>query len=137
MTLTALDFEQIRTLVARYAFALDLGDAGEFIGCFTIEGGLAFSGLPEGHPFARRFEGHDALREFHELFRGATQGRLRHIATNVDINGDGDGVSARSYLLTVSAGAAATNGATGIYRDEVRNVGGQWLFAQRQITVDS
>lgn len=136
MPLSAFDCEQIRTLVAEYAFSLDLGDADDFLGCFTSDARLAFVGLPDGHPLGRTFEGHAALRQFHELFRGATEGRLRHIAANISIAGEGDTASMRSYLLTVTAGATATNGATGIYRDELKRVDDGWRFSRREVTVD-
>jgi uncharacterized protein (TIGR02246 family) len=136
MPIVASDSEDIRALIARYAFALDLGAAEEFATCFTDNGSFEIVGLPEGHPFARRFEGRDALAEFHTRFRAATGGRLRHLAVNVEIHVDGSGATTRCYLLTVSAGAAATNGATGIYRDELRKADAGWLFSTRQVTVD-
>ena len=58
------DHEDIRALVASYAFALDLGDADAFADCFTDDGSFEIAALPEGQPLARRFEGRDALKEF-------------------------------------------------------------------------
>lgn len=73
---TSIDYEEIRALVASYAFALDFDDAEAFAECFTENGVFEIVGLPAGHPLARRFEGRDALTEFHTQFRTATQGRL-------------------------------------------------------------
>jgi uncharacterized protein (TIGR02246 family) len=65
MPMSPQDHEDIRALVASYAFALDLGDADAFADCFTDDGSsFGIAGLPEGHPLAKRFEGRDALKEF-------------------------------------------------------------------------
>jgi hypothetical protein len=39
-------------------------------------------------------------------------------------------------MLALAVGGTALSGATGIYRDELRKVGGSWRFHSRHVTVD-
>ena len=47
MPLTLADREEIRGLIARYDFALDLGDPDEYANCFTEDGVFLHTGSGE------------------------------------------------------------------------------------------
>lgn len=137
MGMTALDFEGIRQLLARYNFAVDLGDAEGWARCFTADG--TFLCTPEGGPLTGRHQGHDALVAYARTHYGINQGRARHWNWNLEIDGDGQRATMRCYLAAMSAtapeGPAALR-ATGVYRDELVKVDGRWRFATRHIHID-
>ncbi len=137
MAMKALDYEKIRQLLARYNFAIDLGDAEGWAACFTDDGVFECSGLPEYSPFGGRHEGAEALRAYATTHFSRAQGRARHWNWNLDIEGDGEEASMRCYLLALTVGERpALNHSTGIYRDRLRKVGGEWRFVERHITID-
>lgn len=137
-TLTAQDHEDIRQLLARYNLAIDLGDIDAWVGCFTPDGVFECLGLPEGAITGGRHEGADALRAYGHGHLGQNKGRARHWNWNLLIEPDGEGAAMTSYLNAYSAGQgkSAKLRATGIYRDKLVRVDGQWRFASRQITID-
>jgi ketosteroid isomerase-like protein len=135
--MTALDHEEIRQLLARYNFAVDLGDADGWAGCFTTDG--VFLCTPEGGPLTGRHEGRDALVAYARTHYGINKGRARHWNWNLEIEGDGGTASMRCYLLSVRATSPespAALGVTGVYRDRLAKVDGRWLFAERHIHID-
>jgi len=135
--MSALDYEEIRRLLAQYNFAIDLGDADGWAACFTPEGVFQCSGLPEGSPFGGRHEGSAALLAYAKTHYGKAKGHARHWNWNLEIDGDGDTATMRCYLLALAVGhPPAVNGSTGIYVDRLRKVDGRWLFEERHITID-
>lgn len=138
MALTALDHEEIRQLLARYNLAIDLGDAEGWAACFLPDGAFECSGVPEGSPFGGRHEGADALKAYATVHYGIAKGHARHWNANLLIEGDGTRATMTCYLLALSVGKPpSVVGSTGIYRDTLRKVGGQWLFTERHITLDA
>jgi hypothetical protein len=136
MLLPASDYEEIRQLLARYNFAIDLGDAIGWAACFTDDGVFECSGLPEGHPLGGRHAGSAALRSYATAHFDVMKGRARHWNGSIQIDGDGDRATMRCYMLVLYAGAPASS-TTGIYRDRLRKLGGRWLFTERHVTVDT
>jgi SnoaL-like domain len=137
MGMSALDYEEIRQLLARYNFAIDLGDADGWAACFTEDGVFECLGLPEGSPFGGRYEGSAALRAYATMHFGVYKGRARHWNWNLEIDGDGESATMRCYMLNLSVGKPpAVKGSTGIYRDQVLKGDGRWLFAERHVTVE-
>jgi uncharacterized protein (TIGR02246 family) len=137
MGMSALDYEEIRQLLARYNMAIDGGDAAGWAACFTKDGTFESSGLPDGHPFAGRFEGSAALTAFAAKSFEMTKGRGRHWNNSVAIEGDGETATMRCYLLAFTAGAPGTmSGVSGIYEDRLVKRDGRWLFAERHATTD-
>lgn len=135
--MTALDFEEIRQLLARYNFAVDLGDAEGWADCFTPTG--VFHCTPEGGPLTGRHEGRAALVAYARTHYGLNQGRARHWNWNLEIAGDGTTATMRCYLAGLRATgpeSPAGIGATGVYRDRLVKVDGRWLFAERHIHID-
>jgi hypothetical protein len=137
MGMSALDYEEIRQLLARYNFAIDLGDADGWAACFTEDGAFECSGLPEGSPFGGRHEGSAALRAYAKGHFALAKGHARHWNWNLEIDGDGASATMRCYLLALSVGKPpAVKGSTGIYSDHLVKHNGRWLFADRHVTVD-
>jgi ketosteroid isomerase-like protein len=137
MTMTALDHEEIRQLLARYNFAVDLGDAEGWADCFTPDG--VFRCTPEGGPLTGTHQGRDALVAYGQTHYGINKGRARHWNWNLEIDGDGETATMRCYLLSLRAttpDAPAAVGATGVYRDRLSKVDGRWLFVERHIHID-
>lgn len=137
MAMTALDYEEIRQLVARYNFAVDFGDAEGWAACFTPDG--VFTSMPEGGPLSGRHEGRDALVAYGKVHFKVSKGRARHWNWNLDIEGDGERATMRCYLAAYSATAPdspAVLRATGVYRDVLVKTGQGWRFATRDVHVD-
>jgi uncharacterized protein (TIGR02246 family) len=137
MSMTALDYEEIRQLLARYNFAVDLGDLEGWADCFTPEG--VFLCTPEGGPLTGRHTGRDALVAYAAKHYEINQGRARHWNWNLVIAGDGGSATMRCYLGAYAAmtdESPAKLRVTGIYRDKLAKVDGRWLFSERHIHVD-
>jgi hypothetical protein len=136
--LSADDHEAIRQLLARYNFAIDLGDVEGWADCFLPDGAFECSGLPDGSPIGGRHVGRDALVAYARTHFGINKGRARHWNWNLLVEGDGDEATMRSYLGAYSSGQGdrAKLRATGIYEDRLRRHDGRWLFAERHVTVD-
>ena len=137
MPMSALDYEEIRQLLARYNFAIDLGDPDGWVACFTPEGAFECIGVPEGSPLGGRHEGAAALLAYAKTHYATAKGHARHWNWNLEISGDGAMATMRCYLLALRVPSApAVVGGTGIYRDRLRKVGGAWLFEERHVTID-
>ncbi len=124
------DHEQIRTLLARYNFAFDSGDAPAWVACFTADGAFESTGV-ESEPV--RVVGADLLA-FAERQQAINQGRGRHWTNNEIIEVHGDRATMTCYLLAVTTSRRIAS--IGVYRDELRKVDGRWLFTLRHVDVD-
>jgi hypothetical protein len=138
MTLTLHDHEEIRQLIARYNFAIDLGASADWAGCFTPDGVFECVGVPDDSPLGGRHIGHDALEAYAVMHYGIHKGRARHWNWNLLVEGDGDDARLTCYLNILSSGQGdrARLRATGTYRDTLRRVHGEWRFATRHVTID-
>ena len=138
MSLEPSVYEEIRQLLARYNFAVDLGDVDSWVNTFTPDGTFSCVGLPDGAPLGGTHQGQDALRAYAETHFSINQGRARHWNWNLLIEGDGDAATMQCYLNAYSAGQgdSALFRATGIYRDRLVRTADGWRFAQREVTID-
>jgi 3-phenylpropionate/cinnamic acid dioxygenase small subunit len=137
MVMSALDYEEIRQLLARYNFAIDLGDAEGWAACFTEDG--VFHCTPEGGPLTGRHVGEDALVASSPRPVELNRGRARHWNWNLDIDGDGRTATMRCYLAALSATGADDPAAlriTGVYRDRLVKLDDGWRFAERHVHLD-
>lgn len=135
--MTAMDHEEIRQLLARYNFAVDLGDTEGWADCFTPDG--VFRCTPEGGPLTGRHQGRAELVAYAQRHFELNKGRARHWNWNLEIDGDGTSATMRCYLAALSASGGSSAAAvrvTGIYRDRLVKTEGAWLFAERHIHLD-
>lgn len=120
------DQDEIRSLLARYCFAIDSGDAAAYSNVF------APTGRWDGGPFGS-FDGRDGALAF---VRGAAADPkgFRHITSNAAITVDGDRASAKSYIQVYDqSGAAPALMFSGVYEDTLAKVDGEWLFDLRTL----
>jgi len=127
MALATQDIVEITQLYAAYNVAVDDGDGEAFAGCFVPDGEFD----PGGQPIT----GAEGLAAFARSVPVGVPG-IRHIGSNVLVEGDGDAATGRSYLTVVIAGAQPTLMMTGRYRDALRRDGGRWKFVQRIFEAD-
>ena len=131
MALSIEDRLAIQDLYSDYCHTIDDGRGKAFAACFTADGTLEVGGMRE--PLA----GVDALTAFGDATAQARPG-LRHVVTNLLVDGDGDSATGRAYLY---AYATAADGhqvlMTGRYQDTLRKVDGSWRFASRTMVADT
>jgi uncharacterized protein (TIGR02246 family) len=119
------DVVAIHQLYAGFCNTLDDGEADAFAECFTADASFGGVGTP--------VRGRDALRKFAVEMVGKN---IRHVATGVYVEGDGDEAVGRAYLVAYRGTRPAKLLATGRYRDRIRRVDGSWRFVERVFTPD-
>lgn len=145
--LSALDYEEIRQLLARYCHTLDFGDIDGFVALFAPDGVFESRNtrgdvsIPGGKMNIRR--GTEQLRAFgRELNPPGRVGGSRHGTINTLIEGDSRRAYSSSYFFTFrDLGMAAENGpaprnefgTSGLYIDEFVKLNGHWVFAKRTV----
>jgi SnoaL-like domain len=122
MALAADEILAIQKLLADYNHTVDQRDGDAFAAMFVDHGSLQRG--PE------MTTGRDELREFAcNLPAG-----IRHIATNVSIDGDGDRATSRAYLQVWSTSAMVGESrllVSGIYDDRLERAADGWRFVSR------
>lgn len=131
ITGSAEDREQIRELYARYAIYVDNSQFEDWVNCFT-EDGIFES------PLLGKHAGREALRKFCTSYKESWGGaQVRHMMVNVSFDVHGDHGHGTCNLIYFHIKNNKTElAAVGGYRDELRKVGGNWLFAHRKVWVD-
>jgi hypothetical protein len=122
----------IEERIGIYNQAIDQGRYEDFLACWCEDG--VFDGL--GGPYV----GKAAIRRFtdgyDERFRLRLNG-LKHFTVNIVSTIDGETARSSSHLQLVATGSkGASILFTGRYEDELRRVGGLWLFARRKLHQD-
>ena len=128
MALAVEDILAIQKLLADYNHAVDGGEAKAFAERFTEAGSLQLGD--------RVTTGHADLQAFAE----ALPAGIRHIASNVSVDGDGDRATTRAYVQvwsTAGGGAGTKLLVSGIYADTLERDGDAWRFTARSLTYDS
>jgi hypothetical protein len=143
VTLSELDYEGIRSLLARSSQTLDFADADGFANCFTPDGVLSTTWPQVG--LAGEHVGSAGLKAFVEHTHKFNAGRVRHTASSTRIHQDDDGVRATSYVIvTRDYGPPEIPGdltysellTTGIYFDQFAQADGRWVFSRREFHHD-
>ena len=125
MPLSIEDRIAIVDLAACYSQAWDYGDVDAWVQTFTDDGLIT-----DGE---RCFSGVDELRAFAESNAKGPL-RHRHWTNNHVLDGDGDTATHSSYIMIVAMDEQPVLAATGIYRDKLRKVRGEWRFERREVT---
>ena len=122
----------IEERIGLYNQAIDQGRFEDFLACWCEDG--VFDGL--GGPYV----GKAAIRRFtdsyDERYRLRLNG-LKHFTVNILSVIDGDRATSSSHLQLVTTGSKGAHILfTGRYEDELRRVGGEWLFVRRKLHQD-
>ena len=119
---------EIQELIARYNWAIDTRDGEGVADTFTPGGSFTMRD--------RHFQGREALVRFGS---GANLGPpqphsgSQHWVTNVVLEGQGDNVSAKSYLVRFHVEGNERGVANvGYYTDQLVKQDGCWLFESRE-----
>ena len=132
MTTHIEDKFAIEERIGIYNLAIDQGHYDELLACWCEDGVLDGLGGPHvGHAAIRAFTDDYELR-----FRKRLNG-LKHFTVNIVSTVQGDRATSSSHLQLVSTGTKGSHTLfTGRYEDELRRVGGQWLFSRRKLHQD-
>lgn len=127
--LTTADRLEIQEVLARYSHCVDRGRWDALPGLFTADCVLDLSQV------MGRYEGHDGVRQF-----AATLAPLgvfmRHLVSNVVIEGAGERARVECYVVAVTGSAATPTSTTGFYDDELVKQNGRWLLHRRRLALD-
>jgi ketosteroid isomerase-like protein len=157
MAMTALDYEQIRQLVARYCYMLDTDDAAGVASCFAPDGVLDVRLAPDAAPIRAHDDDDERLRDI-AMAAARIDGHTARracvsVSVGVGVDGDGDCARVFSYALNpyhylhgfVALDADGGRylqrdnsaiGTTGVYVDTVVKHDGRWLFSNRTFRYD-
>ncbi|HEY8513980.1 MAG TPA: nuclear transport factor 2 family protein [Candidatus Binatia bacterium] len=127
--LSVADRLEIQELLSRYCHCIDRGRWDAFPDLFTEDCRLDLSqvmGLYEGRSGLQAFV--DTMKPL-GIF-------MRHLVTNVVIDGDGERAHVESYVVAVTGSEANPTRTTGFYDDEVVKQDGRWLLHRRTLTLD-
>ena len=128
--LSSTDRLEIQELLHRYCHYLDHGRWAEFAALFTADCRLDLSQV------LGVYEGAAGLHQFGEMIAG-TGLFMRHMMTNVVIDGDGERARVQSYVIAITGPAGSKpQQATGLYDDELVKQDGRWLLHHRRLTLD-
>lgn len=141
MALSADDRLALQELMARYAYAIDIGSSeDEFLALFTDDAVLV-------SPIMGRYEGRDGVKRF-RAERAPRWGRtqVRHVISNSIIDGDetGNGATIKAYLLQFKTELDVAPGTVpktefllaGYYDCVARKIGGSWKLEYRADYLD-
>ena len=125
------DREQIRELYARYAITIDECRFEDWVRCFTADGVFE-------SPIHGTHSGHDGLRKFCDYYKDTWQGaQVRHMIVNVSFEVEGDhGNGSCGFIYFHIKDGNTKLVAVGGYRDELRKVDSNWLFAHRKAWIN-
>ena len=134
----ARDRAEIEDLMARYLFALDYNDLDSFAEMFTDDATFDFA--------RGRVTGKAQILETVKNFKArigevykdedGNPAVLRHVLAHTAIRVEGDRAWTRAQWFEMAndgPGKSLKMGTFGIYEDQLRRVGGRWLFTERRI----
>jgi hypothetical protein len=134
----ARDRAEIEDLMARYLFALDYNDLDSFIAMFTEDAEFEFA---RGTAYGKA-DILETVKGFKERIatiyvdEDGNPAVLRHVLAHTAIRVEGERAWTRAQWFEMAndgPGKSLKMGTFGIYEDELRKVGGRWLFAKRRI----
>lgn len=133
---SAEDRLAISEVLNRMAYYYDEGHLDDLAACFADDAVMSMQ--IAGGDMVGPFEGRDNIME---LYRGAKSTQTdvrRHDITNIMFDDSGDTLAVTSYLTLFATENAETRLlTTGVYRDQVAQVNGDWKIVRRHIDLDS
>ena len=126
----------IAELLNRMGYYYDENHLDDLAASFT--GDAVMSMQIGGGDLVGPFEGRDNIME---LYRGAKSTQTdvrRHVISNIFFDTTGDTLSVTSYLTLFATENTETKLlTTGVYRDQVVPIEGEWKISRRHIDLDS
>ena len=133
---SAEDRFAISELLNRMAYFYDENHLDDLAASFAPDAVMSMQ-IAEGD-MVGPFEGRDSIME---LYRGAKASQTdvrRHDITNIMFDASGESLAVTSYLTLFATENAVTKLlTTGVYRDQVGQIDGEWKIMRRHIDLDS
>jgi len=133
---SAEDRFAIAELLNRMAYYYDEDQLDDLAACYASDAIMSMQ--IAGGDMVGPFEGRDNIME---LYRGAKSTQTdvrRHDITNIMFDASGDTLAVTSYLTLFATEHGETKLlTTGVYRDQVAQVAGDWKISRRHIDLDS
>ena len=84
------------------------------------------------------FAGRDSIMELYQGAKASQTDVRRHDITNIMFDTSGDTLAVTSYLTLFATENAETRLlTTGVYRDQIGQIDGEWKITRRHIDLDS
>lgn len=136
MSLTASDKLAVHELLSRSAYALDMRVADVLENCFTEDAQFTLKIADQDlvGPFVNR----DGIMQLMTgSFEEQTDQR-RHVVSNIffESEGDQEAVVISNLTLFATEDGSIRLVSAGVYRDEVKAVGGEWQLHRRHLDLD-
>jgi len=131
-TLSIEDRLAIDDLFVRYTTALDAGEVGTVVDCFTADAVLE-------SPAIGVISGGEAIRVFAERFAALRAGgtQFRHMITNLAVSVAGEQARASCYLLVlITRDGKSRRLPPGRYECDLVKESGEWRFRRRVVFHD-
>jgi 3-phenylpropionate/cinnamic acid dioxygenase small subunit len=133
---SAEDRFAISELLNRMAYYYDEGQLDALAGCFCSDAVMSMQ--IAGGDMVGPFEGRDNIMELYQGAKSTQTDVRRHDITNIMFDSSGHNLAVTSYLTLFATENAETKLlTTGVYRDQVTQVEGDWKIARRHIDLDS
>ena len=135
--MTLEDRLAVQDLMVRYAYGIDVGcTEEEWLDLFTDNAVMT-------SPYSGVHEGVEGVKQFRNKFitrRGKIL--IRHVITNLLIDGEGDHASIKGYYTELKTDLQAAKPKTelffaGSYECIARKIGGKWKLERRAVYVDA
>ena len=133
------DEAAVHATLYAYGAALDYGDRGRFLACFTPDAEYRVD-MRLGGERTLEYTGHEQLTAYFDGHTHAPSAWHKHITTNPMVTIDGDTAIATSYFVRVDAtdeAGPATVLASGRYQDELVRDGVGWRIRTRLCQVEN
>jgi hypothetical protein len=126
----------IHELLNRAAYYFDIHDVDGLKTCFTKDAGMLVK-IADGQTFGP-FESREAIMELMSASLSAQTDTRRHIICNIFFESEGSKEPTAVSTLVVTSAESGKIGlvTSGVYRDVVKKVDGNWLISHRHLDLD-
>ena len=134
--LSAEDRFAISELLNRMAYYYDEGHLDDLAASFTPDAVMSMQ--IAGGDMVGPFAGRDGIMELYQGAKASQTDVRRHDITNIMFDTPGDTLAVTSYLTLFATENAETRLlTTGVYRDQIGQIDGEWKITRRHIDLDS
>ena len=133
---SAEDRLTISELLNRMAYYYDENHLDDLAACFATDAVMSMQ--IAGGDMVGPFKGRDSIMELYRSAKSSQTDVRRHNITNIMFDASEDALAVTSYLTLFATENAETKLLTsGVYRDQVGQIDGEWKIARRHIDLDS